>query len=174
MLVLKDLHWWEIFMIFANIQVSAKVLRTSILIFYGFPKLPRNIIDTFCKSDTVKTNCAVGRISGTKHWHHLSAGWRWQWASHNVTRSQYKYANVSRIRTLSHLMESVTRQTAIVGDPTGDTGWRGVGGTGEGQQSTGSMCIVAEVNHIQFCYYTIATVKFHLWHVTAQFLACSI
>ena len=59
-------------------------------------------------------------------------------------------------------MESVTRQTAIVGDPTGDTGRRGVGGTGEGQQSTGSMYIVAEVNHIQFCYYTIATVKFHL------------
>ena len=112
MLVLKDLHWWEVFMIFANIQVSVKVLRSSILIFCGFPKLPRNIVDTFCKSDTVKTNCAVGRVSGTKHWHHLSAGWRWQWASHNVTRSQYKYANVSRTRTLSHLMESVTRQTA--------------------------------------------------------------
>ena len=57
-------------------------------------------------------------------------------------------------------MESVTRQTAIVGDPTGDTGRRGVGGTGEGQQSTGSMCIVAEVNHIQFCYYSNGEVSF--------------
>ena len=30
-------------MIFANIQVSVKVLRSSILIFCGFLKLPRNI-----------------------------------------------------------------------------------------------------------------------------------